>query len=553
MDWSNIPNWISSVSSMAALLFAAVAAVAARNVYKIESARDQANAELRAERESMERRDQAALVSAWWGYSSDAGRPALDWGVFIRNASETPVYDAKFSVLSLDDPNLGERFEMAVLPPAAEPVFRPIALTAPNSTEFRVEATFTDSSGQRWIRDKQGRLHELGPKVLVWGEELRINALRRFFSEFLATHGVDAQLRSGQFEELFDTLRDPNDAVPVPDILVGPHDWIGILAERRMIEPLRLSPRHRDAFDPLAIDAMTFRGELYGIPYAFDAPALLRNVDLVPAAPASFEEMIHMGQELLRVGAAEVPFAMQVPSPYYLYPVLLAAGGELFGRREDGGLDTGEFRVNTPRSRAALERFRELGLAGLGCLRPEIGRIEAVDLFITGRTPFLLCASRVLREAQKAGLNLAVEPVPPYRGFAPVRPMVTVHGFCLTRRGRNKTIAKDLIVDHLTRTAVSSSLSEIWPHVPVRLDALERSRGAEPAIRAFYETFRSGDPIPSMPEMGDVWRALKRAEVKLVDGAESGPVARQLAKQLEELTNDRPDAAGRQRAKGRLD
>lgn len=540
MNLTSLPDWLSSISSSAALLFAAIAAVAARNIYKIESARDQANAALRAKQDALERRDQAALVSAWWGYSPDGGQLSQPgWGVFVRNASETPVYNAGFSVLDVRDPNVSERFDMAVIPPAAEPMFHPSPLSASKPADFRVEVTFTDSRGQRWIRDKQGRLHELGPAVVVWGDESRINALRRFFSDFLASHGVEIDARTGVIEELRAELLDADDASTAPDIVVGPHDWIGSLVQQQLIEPLTLSPQHRAAFDTLALEAMTYQGELYGIPYAFDAPVLLRNTDLVAEAPSSFEDMLHKSETARRTGATQLPFAMQVPSPYYTYPVLLAAGGEVFGRRADGGLDTGKLEILSPATRVALDRFRDLGQAGRRHLRPRIGREEAIDLFVSGRTPFLIGTSRVLQAAQKAGLNFAVDPVPSFDGHDPVRPMVSVHGFFLTRRGHNKVIARDLIVDHLTRTEVSTALHEVWPHVPARRDALERGRDIDPAIGAFYEAFRAGDPMPSIPEMGDVWQALRSAVTKLVDGAETGPVARQLSKQLEELLNSK--------------
>lgn len=536
MDLSNLPDWVSAVATVTALLFAAIAAIAARNVYRIESARDQVVADLRARQDALERRDQAALVSAWWGHSLEAGEPAQPaMGVFVRNASETPVFDARLSVLDVNDPNVSERFELAVVPPATEPVFHPRPLSTPSPADFRVEVTFSDAKGLRWIRDKQGRLHELGPKVLIWGDKLRITALRRFFSDFLASHGVEVEARTGLIEDLREELLASDDTDPVPDIVVGPHDWIGGLVEQRLIEALPLSPHHRDAFDAAAVKAMSYRGELYGIPYALDAPVLLRNTDLVPEAPESFEDMLRAGEAVRRSGESERSFAMQFPSPYFMYTVLQAAGGAVFGRRADGALDTGTIVVGSPATRTALGRFRDLGPAGSHHLRPEIGRDEVVELFTTGRTPFLICTSRVLSPAHRAGLNFAVDPVPPYDGAGPVRPMVSVHGFFLTRRGRNKAIAKDLIVDHLTRTAVSTALHEVWPHVPARRDALERKGGTDPAIGGFYEAFRAGDPMPSIPQMNEVWRSLEDAVVKLVTGAETGPVARQLAKRLEKL------------------
>jgi hypothetical protein len=62
-----------------------------------------------------------------------------------------------------------------------------------------------------------------------------------------------------------------------PDVLVGPHDWIGRLIERGAIEPFSVSKQRRNAFVDRAPGAMTVDGLLYGIPYASDSVALLRN------------------------------------------------------------------------------------------------------------------------------------------------------------------------------------------------------------------------------------------------------------------------------------
>jgi arabinogalactan oligomer/maltooligosaccharide transport system substrate-binding protein len=109
-----------------------------------------------------------------------------------------------------------------------------------------------------------------------------------------------------------------------------------------------------------------------------------------------------------------------------------------------------------------------------------------------------------------------------------------VHGFFLTRRGRNKTIAQDLAAHYLTRTDVALSLYDIQPRPPALRTALDDVVGRDPAMAAFYAECRAGDLMPSLPEMRQVWTALARAEVELVAGAETDPVVRRLAGALRE-------------------
>jgi arabinogalactan oligomer/maltooligosaccharide transport system substrate-binding protein len=165
-------------------------------------------------------------------------------------------------------------------------------------------------------------------------------------------------------------------------------------------------------------------------------------------------------------------------------------------------------------------------------LRPEIDRERATALFGAGRTPYLVCASRVVTDALRAGLRFAVGPVPPFEGHEPVRPLTSVHGFFLTRRGRNKTIAQDLAAHYLTRNDVALALYELQPRPPALRSALDEVVGRDEMMAAFHAQCRAGDLMPSRPEMRQVWNALAKAEVELVDGAETEPVVRRLAQAL---------------------
>jgi len=536
-DWGDVPTWLSSVATIMALCFAALAALAAQRVYKIESERDRVAAEARRQQEAFLRRTQAALVSAWWGWGPDG------WGAFVRNASETPIYQVSLTVLDIHDPNVGERVDLPIVPPAAEPMFQPTELggglvaDGRHAVDYRVEVTFTDSAGARWIRDQLGRLSELRPEVLIWADERRANALREFAADFLATHGVRLRFHTERIERLQERLVEGVDGDEVPDVVVGPHDWVGDLARRGLIEPLALSHRRQEAFLPAAIEAMTWNGELYGVPYALDTAVLLRNTDLAPEQPATFEELLASGQALCAAGRADEALVVQVGAdgdPYYMYPLLLAAGGWLFGRDAAGRPDPRRLGVTAPETIRALERFRDLGARSAGVLRREIDRERATALFEAGRAPYLICASRVVSDAREAGLRFAVGPVPPYEGHEPVRPFVSVHGFFLTRHGRNKTIAQDLAAHYLTRTDVALSLYGIQPRPPALRSALDEVVDRDPTMAAFYAECRAGDLMPSLPEMRQVWTALAKAEVELVLGADTDPVIRRLAAALQE-------------------
>ena len=66
----------------------------------------------------------------------------------------------------------------------------------------------------------------------------------------------------------------------------------------------------RDLSDTPAL--LAFNGQLYGIPYSVENIALFRNTDLVPTAPATIEDMVAAGKQLVTDGKTKEILSLQV-------------------------------------------------------------------------------------------------------------------------------------------------------------------------------------------------------------------------------------------------
>src|SRR5215472_1701440 len=97
-----------------------------------------------------------------------------------------------------------------------------------------------------------------------------------------------------------------------PDILIGPHDWLGSLVQQQLVEPIALSDDRGNAFDPAHLAALTVNGRLYGVPAFLDTVALFRNTDLVPDPPETMEDLIATGQDLKDRGLVSEVLAVPV-------------------------------------------------------------------------------------------------------------------------------------------------------------------------------------------------------------------------------------------------
>lgn len=530
VSWGDVPAWVSAVSTLFALMFAATALVVSRRSFLIESARDQVNEAARHEQAAFARRAQAALVSAWW----ESAEPHGDTGAFVRNASNAPVYQAHLTVLGIDGWTPSAKIHTQVLPPGDEARFFPVAATGVEGPR-RVQFCFTDAAGVRWMRNPYGRLTELESTLRIKVDQMRADTFAQFGEDFLATYGVTTAYEVDPDHisqvEFTNDVAGPN----VADAFVAPHDWIGDLARRGIIEPTILSAHHRKTFPSWTLEALTLEGQLYGIPMTIDTSALIRNTDLVPDAPQTFDELMEIGEALCHAGRVAEVFSIRVGDqgdPFQIWPIFSSAGGQLFGRTQDGDWDPACLKLTSAESIAAFERLRSLGESGAGIIHRSKRDKEAFDDFASRRTAFLITSSDGMLYARNAGIPFAVSPVPPFDGGAPATTFTLVHGLLMARHGVNKATAHDLFADYLTQPRVAEALAKgIVCPVAVQLGLAPQ----DPGILQFQRICDAGIPMPTFPQMEPIWRILGRAQAAVISGAPSAQTAESAAAQISRL------------------
>ena len=136
-----------------------------------------------------------------------------------------------------------------------------------------------------------------GGALVIWADDKRAAALKPFADKFGTDNGVTVEVKavSKDLQTGFVTASQSNSG---PDVVVGAHDWIGNLVQNGTIEPVQLSADQKAQFSDLAVKGVTFNGQLYGVPYAVENIALIRNTDLAPQAPSTIEDLVAAGKAL---------------------------------------------------------------------------------------------------------------------------------------------------------------------------------------------------------------------------------------------------------------
>ncbi|MGQ1838137.1 sugar ABC transporter substrate-binding protein [Kocuria turfanensis] len=357
-----------------------------------------------------------------------------------------------------------------------------------------------------------------GPgSIRIQAGDDEIPALREIAADFTADSGVEVEFVQREVNaQAISNFISQSPTGQAPDIIVSPHDNLGQLASNGVVVPVELGERAGD-FSANARDAVVYDGVSYGVPYAIENVALLRNNALTTEDPASFDELRAVGHRLMDEQGIEYPFTVsqsaEAGDPYHLYALQTSFGAEVFERTEEGEY-TGTLTMGGADGHAFARYLQDLGETG--DLRTSMSPDIAKESFLTGESAFHLGGPWELTDVEAAGMDVSVLPVPP-AGDEQSRPFVGVQAFFVNAHAANPVAAQDFAANYLTRPEAQTALYESTGRPPASQVAVDRMQG-DPLRSAYARIAESGLPMPAIPEMGAVWSFWGTTENAVVDG-----------------------------------
>lgn len=356
------------------------------------------------------------------------------------------------------------------------------------------------------------------PELVIWTDAEREDAIADAAVAFEEETGATVTLVQKNFEDLRNDFISQVPTGEGPDITVGAHDWLGALVTAGVVNTIDLGDASAD-FEPVALEAMTYDGQLYALPYSLEAVALLQNEDLVGAeAPATFDDMIQRGVD----AGTERPFVIntggETGDGYTMYGLQTSFGAPVFVQDETGSY-TSEVGMGGAQGEAFAQWLGANGSAGTGYLSTTIDYDINLELFRSGATAFTVQGPWVINEFPD--MNIAVNPIPSAGGET-AAPFVGVQGFYLSSQSENELLATEFLVNYLGSEDAQRALYEADPRIPA-YSSLAEEVASDPIIAGFLASAQNGVPMPSIPEMGSVWDLWNAAESQIISGAE--PVA----------------------------
>ncbi|WP_424767051.1 maltose ABC transporter substrate-binding protein [Paenibacillus sp. sgz302251] len=348
---------------------------------------------------------------------------------------------------------------------------------------------------------------EEGASLLVWESKEERPFVEAIAKEFTEKYGIEIKFEEIGAGDQVNKLVTDGPAGLGADVILFPHDNLGKAVTAGLILPNDYyEEQSRAANSEIAVNAVSYDGVLYGYPRSVETYALFYNKALIPEAPKTFDEIVEFAKTFNDPASNKYALMWDVGNFYFSYP-FISTGGYVYG---DNGQNKDDIGLNTE---GAIE-----GLTYYGSLKNSILPLNSGDInydikkgFFTGGTLAMdINGPWTLGDYRAAGLDFGVAPLPSING-QPASSFSGIKAWYVNRFSKYPNAARLFSYYASTKEAQLKNF-EITGALPANIEAANdpKVQGDE-IVKGFLEQFNQSTPMPSIPEMGNVWSPIGAA------------------------------------------
>src|SRR5699024_6427534 len=169
-------------------------------------------------------------------------------------------------------------------------------------------------------------------KLWVNAEEKQEDAVQEITDNYTEETGIEIELVPVDMLEQVEKLDVEGPAGNGPDVIFQPHDRIGDLVLRGLVDPVDLTNYESD-FTDTSLEAVQYEDEYWGFPAVVETYAMYYNKSLVDA-PETMEDIMEIAAEYTDSSKDEYGFLMEAANFYFTYPFFAGYGGYVFANDE---------------------------------------------------------------------------------------------------------------------------------------------------------------------------------------------------------------------------
>jgi arabinogalactan oligomer/maltooligosaccharide transport system substrate-binding protein len=345
------------------------------------------------------------------------------------------------------------------------------------------------------------------PKEIVLWHGYRAEekaALEKVIGQFNAANaskGIQVKTLAVPYDAYADKISATVPRGKGPDLFIFAQDRLGGWIEAgNTVEPIDfyLDDATRKRFIPTTMEAMTYRGTVYGLPLNYKVVTLIYNKKLVPTPPKTSGELVATAKKLTDKKAGRFGLAYSYGDFYYHSALMNGFGGGVFG---PGTTPT----LNSPANVKSVELMMKWAEKD-GIMPAEPSTALITSLFNEGKAAMVFSGPWFLGEIAK-GVDYALAPLPTLdeAGGKPMRPWMTVEGVYVSAPSQNKDAAFE-VAKFLTSTESAKVLALEGRQSPANQAVYSDAKiSGDAQLKAFRDQVEVAVPMPNVPEMTMVW------------------------------------------------
>jgi len=341
-------------------------------------------------------------------------------------------------------------------------------------------------------------------EIVVWhayrgGEKAAFEKVVETYDKAAAAKGIKVTTLAVPYDAFADKITAAVPRGKGPDVFIYAQDRLGGWIEAgNTVEPIDfyLDAATKAKYLGTTLQAMTYQGNVYGLPLNYKVLTLIYNKKLVKTPPRTTGELEKLAKSLTNAPAGKFGLAYWFSDFYYHAALMNGFGGGVFNGRAPT--------MNTPANVKSLDLL--VKWIGQGFLPAEPSTALITSLFNEGKAAMVFSGPWFLGEVAK-GVDLGLAPLPTIdeAGGKPMRPWMTVEGVYIAAPSKNKEAAYDF-VKYVTDTAAAKVLAIEGRQSPaVKAVYADPQVAGDPILKAFRTQVDVAVPMPNLAEMTMVW------------------------------------------------
>ncbi len=378
----------------------------------------------------------------------------------------------------------------------------------------REEASNSEGSKESTNEASDNKPEEL----TIWAndEEEQLQAIEEIAAKYEEEEGIKVNVVAKSMLEQLDELALAGPEGRGPDLYFQPHDRIGDIVAQGLAQPLEIEESDQASYSQVSLDAVTYeydgQTDLYGVPAVIETYGIFYNKDIITEEPSTIEDLKVALEQHTDASQDKYGFLMKPNDLYFAYPFFKNYGAYIFGG------DVGEYDI------------ADVGLANEGAIQggelyqsffgdgmiPASTTTDVIDgLFTEGKIGAVINGPWSIPSYQKAlGDKLGFVPFPEING-KPATTLVGVKSWMVSYFSENTEWATDLAL-FITNEVNQQKYFEVAGELPTNTNALASIE--DPIYAAFSGQIENGVPMPSTPQMSQVWEPMNNALQFLAEG-----------------------------------